>query len=839
MFLDAFKEVTHPENELSVISMKLSPSRSFILYISTNEIFICKANDPELKIIASKTIDSNKLGCLTSCGWLTRNSFFCISNKGAIVTFSFTNEKQIDYLRQIVHPESDRFTCSDAYNSYIVAGDVSGNLYIISPQSGEAFAHNIGNVAIKSIALSKRNGLILGGDGSTYSIDINPEILQKYNFNINLTNMHFNAYNIVASPFSNIAAAYTKDGNVFVTNFNLKRVITTEHRISRLAFGFDSTLFCISSGYIGILTSMQPEFRFYKFKQFNDISNFVVSRTLFILCHNDKLYASEIFYVPQNSNYPIYYKRSSFTYFVNHNSEVYTNKIEKPDELRSIKLCTTNGYYVACVGCGQLYIFNTQKQSWVKTTQSSLKSAKHLIFHNNLLVCVHRDVFSHDCVCKIMEINGDKLKTIKTLQLKGNPNSVRSNGEFLIFSFNEKVVVYNGDNMTEFSYSSTVADTHGDHIFTLARGRRLQCDGVDVYENVTNFVIDHKSDIMIFNVGSDEIYSMDCKTKKVRLLQNVKGIITGLFTENKYCLIVDDTKMEHLNLNYFSHIFANKIADVEQLSITMSPIQSNPKFYDFLVSGVANALSDGKADKIMNFVRHKPSAFRLFPKSKYLASEILAHFLGLQVIADSRGILSFLNNDNIDKTVRADYSSFIRLIAREEGQIAAVCCALEVLMRVCRSESDISHALSCIELPCPRTITDPEIITYFNKRYDDVIDVCFYNLVCYKRPSLCFVLATQTNRSIVKSLAKFDEPDISILKCIEVLYHYVTVKPANLHLVKEMCEMFSIVKYTKWHVASLLITGNSGIAMKILSVNENKAMLDDIKASQWAYLLRQ
>ncbi|EAX99390.1 hypothetical protein TVAG_042980 [Trichomonas vaginalis G3] len=842
MFLDELKEIPEKEGFGNVVSMKLSPSRTYVLYISTDKIWITKGNNPNLEIIASLQLEKSFTetnGYLSACGWLIRDSFYCMTNQGSILIYIFNNAKQIQLRKTFKHPKNGMFTSVDSYNGYVAAGDANGNLFLISPESGDSICHNLGNIAIKSIAISKRNGLILAGDGSTYSIDLQPQILHQTNYDLKCKDMEFNAYNIVSSSFANIAAAYTTDGSVFVTNFNLKRIISTEHRISKLAFGPDSTLFCISHGYIGILPSMQPKFRFYKLDQLNDAFNFVVSRTLLIISNENKFYYSEIINIPINPSYPFIYTRSNVTYYVNNENKIFTNVITKPQDLRSIKHCVTNGYYFAYIGCGRLYLYNTVKRVWIKSNQQSLKNTKHLIFHGDTLVVVHHDVFSHECIVRFLEVSDEKQKTIKTINLKTVPNCVRSDGKNLTFAFNDSVMVYNGDVSTFFNYSSTIAETHNDNVYTLARGRRLQCNGSDIFENVTNYLVDHTTGILIFSSSENDLYTIDLRSKKIKYLDSQIGYLCGLFTTQNYCLVYNDFTKEFSIVNYFGKTFASKIHDIEKLSILMIPIQTNPDFENFIEDGVISSLDDGRADKLVEFVRHKPSVFKLFPKPYYSATEILCHFLALKISSkEENQIIKFENDEKISKVIHANYSSLIRYIGREEGQVASVCCAIEVLRKCYRDEDEINNALSCVELPFPRSITDKTVQKYLSELYFDVVEKCVYGLVCIKRPYVIPYLCAQTKKNPVVSLQKFKEPKISALKCIEILSLFITQNPTKIQCVKDLCDMFSQCKYNVWFCACYLVTGNVAAAEKILSLPDFKEIRENIKASKWAHLLQ-
>ena len=855
MFLDKFYETNYPECVGPVISMCLCPNKRYILFQSSNSLWMTKSNDEKQKCLFKFTFSNeimSNYGCAQSSGWIDKNLMFTITTKGKIIIFSIQNSVQIKIKKVLSHPSDKYFTTADSFSSFIVAGDTEGSIFILSPETGEGLIRRISSNSIKKIAISRHNGLILIGDGTLFSFEIDQQILQNEDFDIKLIDLGFKAANITASKYTNVSAANSLTGTVLITNFKLTRTVETQKNISKLQFGIDSTLFIESYGVVGILYSMQPSFRWYENEVMKETCSFVVGRLLLVCSKNNNCFVAPLVALSSNSKYPICYTLNSVYEVRCKGTEISTVKHEKTGEIRAFKHAVSNGKMIACTGNGKISLFNIGTQQWIKTSHPEVPSIRGIAFWNDDLVIVVPNQKMHEFSLKIMSIKDTKIVQKKTIKLSGCPTSMRTNETSLVVVLTSMVIVIKNDEKyteTKHNVQCTIGDISlsTGKLFTLARGRHLQCEGKDILSNVSTFFIDNNTDVLVANCEG-KIYACDVK-------QCTKFSLVGETDSNSYLLggIIPDKLMAACycdqagvpptgrSFTYFGDALAANIGNVEKATVILLPYLSEEYAKEEAVKGLSIALSRGKAKEAIAYIRAKPAIFGLPPNSRHYASDVIAQLLGAVASHDLENN-KFISFAMKRKSINLDFAPLCKLVRVEEGFVPAACCAMFAL-RCCHSTKElIESGFGVVELPLPNDGSE-EISEGVSKKlvdfYNYTLTIVCFDLLAQIKPDLALYVSQITNVPLHVCLSGKKEPNFSPTKAISYFASMLSNGKISKDDISCIAKEMKEISWDVLEFCCLLVNGDTAGAMNVIKGKECRtAVLSEIKNSQWSQLLQ-
>ena len=851
LFIDSFRAVENNFKGGAVLSIKLCPNRKYVLFTSSSSFWFTKANDDKQIIISECAIQQKYIteeGYISNSGWVDSNTIFLLTTNGSILVYNVQNFAQITLKNIIKHPSGKFITTADSYSSFIIAGDTEGNVLILSVETCESFVRPIAPLAIKMLRISRHYGFIRTGDGSLFSFDIKPEILQNPDYDFHLTDLKFKARSIVTSKSTNLAAACSTTGTILVTNFKTTRILETHKRVISIIFGPDSTLFAISQGFIGILFSMQPSFRWYERRELIESCLFTVSKTQIIASNDTDFFVAPLIYTSSNSYYPICYTMNEI-YEIHSSKEntIISIKHERPDFIRHIKHCVSNGTTVAATGNGEIGLLDLKTNKWSHPSHPSLKSVKGVVWWCDHIVCAVPNVKMHEFSIKIMSCSNDKVATTRIVKLPGCPNSMRCDNKSLVVSLATSVYVIRNDTeeVRKIDTPATFSDidTGTGRIFSLMRGRKLQCENSEVLSDVSSFFVDKESGVIIAH-SDGRILAGDtkhCRFRQVCTTGNklFGGIIPGAFM----ILCYDDQKTELPPsgeiYSYLSDVFAANVDNTERATFLILPHLSKSYANDAIAVGLETALKNGKAKSVLSFIRAKPAVFSLPPNRRAKTSDIFAHLIGCEVVrqTENDNYLSFVVKR---EPIKADISPLCEEIKKEEGYVAAACCALMLMKQYHPTIEVIESCLLILNLPFPKssnTISD-NVLELLRENLSSVLsDVC-YDLMLKLKPEFALRVSEKANVSLSDCLMSKSEPnDLPVIDIISSFASKLTDNSINDKTLEKLSEEFEKCKWNIWSFLTLLVKGNTNEAMKILDKAKCAVVIPIIKKSQYAHLI--
>ena len=852
LFLGSFQSVESSFEGGTVLTMRLCPSRKFILYQSSNSFWLTKANDEKQIPIFLYKIDEkliNEEGFISNSGWVDKNVIFLITTKGSILVYSLHDFAKIHLKTILKHPNGKFLTTADSFLSFIIAGDIDGNLIILSPETGQFIMRKATDIAIKQLGISRHSALIMTGDGSLYSFQIDQQILQDPEFELNLSNLNFKATSIVTSKYTNLAAANSSTGVVFVTNFKQSRIIETKKRIKSLQFGVDSTLFAITSGFVGILFSMQPYFRWYEREELRESCVFTVGRLQFVLSKDDQCFVSPLVLTSPNSYYPICYtKNEVYEIHSSKTNSIIAIKHDKPEYLRSIKHCVSNGTNIFVTGNGEACLLNLQTNEWTLLQHPLIKSVRSVVWWGENIVCAIPNTKMHEFSIKVMSLNNNKLTTIRTIKLPGSPNSMRSDHTHLLISTATSVYLIEKDkeDVTKFDTPATFSDidTNTGKIFNLMRGRKLMCNGKEILNDVSSFFIDKEAGVLIAG-RDDNIYACDTKLCRFRLIGKTKQLLFGGIIPGAFMVPCYDDKLkippQGIILSYFADVFSSNVSNIEKTTFLLIPHLSQPYASTLLAKGMDLALTRGKAKEVLSFIRAKPAFFKLPPKPRHKASDVIAQLLGAEAKHEEEND-NYITFEVKRDSIIANYAPLCRVVRVEEGFVPAACCAMFALRIYHSNKELIDSGFGVIELPIPKTydgISD-NVLNRLNRNFAETLTIICTDLLKNYKPDLALYVSQIADVALHICLSDTKEPES--FNCLNAISNLAPKLASEALEIKDLVTIANELiqcNWNKWAFCVLLVQGKTSDAIDILNDEQKGIIIPKIKSSQYSYLLEK
>lgn len=180
-----------------VLGISMSKSGHGLLIVSMKKVAYFKMNGVYHTLVTVFDVEPYLDGsnALNGVEWITPSTFVCKTAMGFLYLFSVYDVK-IKLETQFNSSTDTKFLTVTSFQKVVLAGDDAGKLYVISPETGASFVHQVSEFPIKEIVPQKSSGLILSADGTVSKFDLDNRILTNAKVDLNIQTIDTNASRI-------------------------------------------------------------------------------------------------------------------------------------------------------------------------------------------------------------------------------------------------------------------------------------------------------------------------------------------------------------------------------------------------------------------------------------------------------------------------------------------------------------------------------------------------------------------------------------------------------------------------------------------------------------------
>lgn len=889
LLLGRASAVLEHSSDALTIDIQLCPLYKHFLCTSLTSLALFLAEDNNRQLISKLYLTEEQLkqyGMLRQAVWLNSTTFSVLTSEGFILIFSIPEQNAKLTVQKVVKsPEGCRFTTIATFLQFIIGGTDSGLIIVTTADSPVSITHKLIDSPIKKLCINGHNGLILSAESDAYTFKLNRHILVDINFDFAIKKIDLTyATTIAISHKNNFGSAIGPTGALYITNFNESESrLKIKGGICNVQFWTDDGNYIISifpDGFVIIASPMYKTCKSFKHEDLAGCLTAAMGRNHIFASTQKGLVNIPIFSVLRSS-VPIIISPTAFClYRGDDNSIAIPIYVKVPNHIithiKQIEYVapSPDEKMVAFSGRGTFYLYDIQKDKWINPNLSNL-NVRGMVYQKNILHVLNFDpgTFQYSL------FSYNETKVVFKLPLKSRPLGIQADDRFLVLSFNDHILVYEGKflrSTINLPSPPVLAMPHSKsgQVFVLLRNKQLYNVIVKTSEfklaaeDVSDFIVSYSGDGMIFIVTGLRIRIASPSKMKFGPFIETSEIIIGAFRHIPSLLTIPSSAKLPTNpkvSQFFDLSVVAALDNPDRAADMVRPLKDSPNFFVLIRQISVFALRERRGASLAKFLRHFPdqmnealaSALRAVESPERrgvieemgLVSKIFCDFAGIKSIQHPSGVVDLFSIQQKTEQEIGVAALLLPVIMEEEGPTVGFPAAIFVLSKLHTNLSYVGSLARFLDPLISEGVETPDGrincvgMSLAKKEYTELcqrltrqLDSCVVDLMYRVEPSLCLQFADAFRLDLSAIFGRYPLSDAP--KLIELLDSLAPLLMEGSLTQGECSRLAELALAGNWHTwaAGLLLTGGEQRRAADL-ISKKPKLLAQLQGSQWQHLL--
>lgn len=881
-FVDVFSSIQDHLSDGLTLAIELSPSHQYFAVISPTCVGLFSTEtDRQLvqKFVLPEKVQHEN-GCLSQLAWINNSSFVCLTMFGDIILFFISKSTSI-MMKSVI--SSYRFTAISSYNGYIIAGDDTGKLSVISSESPTAITHQLVDYPIKKIVMNSSNGLLLSADGNAYTISLDKNMVFKKEAHVALERIDMERCSSVAiSQFSNLGAVFSPTGKIFITDFKEFSVFVKVKQAvgCHLCWSTDGhSLFALfRDGVCSIWHDMTRQIRHFRMKDLNGCTCVEHGRNHLFVATDVGLVNLPLYQVSRGTS-PVLYGPQTIVEFRATVSGAVAVTYELPEEyvkdLEQVQ-CVAGDIkcrFYAVAGRKDVALLSRTSGKWVKPVQNGIV-ARGMCWLDKTLVLANFDEKSLKYSLEFYQLI--PFESTKSIKLPSKPFAIDSDDKCIVVALMDQLMIIDSGKTRSVKIDGQPylcgVHSQSNSVMVLMQSRDFMIfrndECVFTEHDVSGFFVDPKFGLM-FVVKGLRVFIVSLFKSRIKLSPFFESgdVILGVYPNCSSLMSMQSNAMKPFKANvnqFFDLSIVSEITEPEKAAATVSLMKNTTSFGSLLRQVCVFALRQKLGDHCVQFLEHFPEQ-----KNEVLAAALRAVesperqaafdmtgppsfiFMEFACLSQRLGsITEFHQRKDVSESNMRSAALLLPVIMEEEGPLIGFPAALFILSKL---HEDIDYVESLMrfldpllsppvetedgKFNCVGMILEKSDYIELKSRLVKIVDDCVIDLLVKVKPSLILSFAECFNVNLKEFFTKHQEMDkqFGLVRLMDQLAPLMNNGDLSVQECRSLYSQTYNSGWCVWTLALMLISGDSVQAVKYMQ--KYPALKHQFQGSQWQHLI--